>query len=159
MRNIKGYICIASHKGLSILFGENIHNHAQPYENLESNNITPFKTRDLAKKGKFTILKVGNFSSVKISKIEMKIAENLEEWLEFEDQKEGKSLVGIIYLEKGLVIFGPKVNDYGVGPPLGEQLGSNGFKTFEDFETAEYITKENARKSQSKGTLAYFRLG
>ena len=73
MRNIEGYVCVAEAEyGAKFtqffLFGESIRNRPKSYENLATNDLTPYKTKTQARKGKKELSQVCDIKNVRLAK-------------------------------------------------------------------------------------------
>ena len=158
MRDIKGYVCRAKLKNRpgEHLFGENIGNGMgiKNYSNFECNNLTPYATLSEAKKALPNIRKKPDVLSVKIQKINMKLAETADDCFLFENEK---NLV-VVWKDDGgnMNLRGPFVE--GKGDVRGAVPGMpsiyNGFRAFRSYSDAEYVLSELCRQNQSPARFA-----
>jgi hypothetical protein len=157
MQNIKGYVCVAALDDRQILFGQSVEDISRPGENITGNNLTLYSTRDSARKGKKGLQDREMFSSVRIARLELEIAESVPE---IESLKDKTSLVGLLYTDhNGIAIFGPRSDDTSSSDvPLGMTIQQNGLMPFTDYVQAYWVNSENARKALSRGTLALYKL-
>jgi len=67
-----------------------------------------------------------------------------------------KSLVALLEIVHRTIIVGKRVNDSRSVVPLKQTVEENGFVPFDEYGEALDTCSENARKTESKGTLATF---
>ncbi|MEK6758137.1 MAG: hypothetical protein AABX88_03325 [Nanoarchaeota archaeon] len=161
MRNIEGYVCVVNIPNLCdksiprmFLFGEPIEFADGFYNNFRGNGLIPYGSLSNAEKGLKDLTK--RFESVEIKKLKMNLAESNEEIFSFEKKK---SMIVVRLDEFDAILIGPRVNEgFSRYPLYGEELSTNGFKQFNDFEKAFYVCSEEIRQSQCKSVLSTFSL-
>lgn len=164
MRVIDGYVCIATtlpnSKGYQreFLFGPDVDDQDSSYANLSSNDLTPFASRYGAIKGKKELSKRKDFTSVRVARLEMKVAEREEELEEFRNHK---SLVVVMIVKDSSSVdyrlIGPIVEGKPAYHPIpGAFLYDTGFTTFKNFERARYVASEVVRQAESIAPIASF---
>lgn len=153
MRNIQGFICIAAttyHKDQFILFGKNMSQRKQLYQNFETNDFTPFNTVSEAKSASEQILQINHIKKVDIAGIKMQIAENEKEIYEFKNKK---NLVVVKITEcQDKELYGKLVEDHATY--LAASLFVlNGLISFDSFNIAIQSIREINRQAQSPATI------
>jgi len=153
MRYIQGFICVAAtiyHENQFILFGKNISQRKQIYQNFETNDFTPFDNRPDIELASVEILKIPDIQDVVVAHIKMQIAENEKEIYKFENKK---NLVVIGKLESDTKLFGKLIDDYPTY--LSASLFTlNGLIHFDSFEIAIQSIRQINRQTQSGATIA-----
>jgi len=160
----EGYIFIAELVGAEYqpMMGKSINNPGRLFENLASNDITPYDSinqtsRSMRDFGKKFPLKKGT-----IVQLEMSIAESKEEVDNFSD---GDLIVIMTHNTEDKAFLGRKVlgkQDFCNG--VGSKLELNGYKTFQylgeqlKIGTAKYAAKEIHRQAEAPVTIAKFLL-
>jgi hypothetical protein len=162
MREIKGYVCRAKCKNnpRELLFGKNIGNGMgrKNYSNFETNNLTPYATLKEAKKALLNVLKISDVLSAKVQKIEMKLAETVDDCFLFENEKD---LIVVWKDDRGnMNLRGPFVEGTGDVRSAVPGMPSiyNGYITFKSYSAAEYVLSEVCRQAQSPARFATFSL-
>ena len=162
MRCIEGYVCVVKiGDGVSslerqILFGKNSGGGKGTYENIETNDLTPYESKDTAKEGQKQLIKMKNFTSVKLAKLEMTIAETEGE---LDELKDSKSLI-IMMVDEGIKkLMGPMVEGKPNQYPLpGASLCHTNFQTYDSLKKARYLSREVNRQAQCGAPIATFQL-
>jgi len=151
MRTIGGYVCVATIQDTlerRILFGQDVHNNQNGYENIETNGLKPYQSIACARRGKCALAERPDFKSVRIARLALRYAENKGELQQFRGRR---SLVAIAtaradgarYLcgpwREGL----PQVIPF---PGACSRLSDNGFATFRQYADAEQVAREIRRQ-------------
>lgn len=161
LRTINGYVCVVhtTYEDLAILFGKPIDPALEYYENLVSNDYTPFSTIEEVKDARDKQLTRSDFQTVKISSLIMQVAQNEAE-LELNDFQKSRSLVVIFTTDMGKMLIGRIVKGKpGLGPRPGALMIRNGMQPIDNIKSARYIASEQSRQSDgSPAVIATFSL-
>ena len=169
MRKIEGYVIIAGTERAEFLFGKPEQPNPHNYQNIESNDLTPFeiiKKAEYVARTAFSNLK---FSKISLGELYMRIAETKDELISFRKKTNliviMKNYDDILKIDK---LFGPLLDEkiQSAYPLPGTWLSNNGYRTYKrkkeinqsPFERALYQLKEINRQGQCPATIAQFRL-
>lgn len=163
MKTIAGYICLANTNELGttieIPFGKKTDPtlRRQCFENIATNRLVLFDSKNQAKRAIKHILKRPNINKVEIAKLKLEIAETGQE-LENHPFCDSQSLI-VIFFGDSLLLIGRSVEGKPHLYPLpGAPLYFNGFQPIESLESAKYICSEYIRQGQYTATIATFEL-
>ncbi|MBI4059563.1 hypothetical protein HY406_00690 [Candidatus Giovannonibacteria bacterium] len=168
MRHIKGYVCIGKFVReelpcREVLYGKSTSNPGKVFQNFQSNNLEPFKTKKEALRSKKALERLGfsDMERVSLGFVQMEVAETEAECL----QLEGKKNLVVLKKERwtkeewDIQLIGRGVEGKpGIYPLIGAFLFDNGFKPFLNFDGAIYAAREVARQAQCPAALATFQL-
>lgn len=163
MRRVKGYVFVASLDRSEQIFGKRVSDTDGSFENLSTNNITPYRTKKDMRSGAGEFKRIMHgVRKIRFGNLEMQIAESLPDLETFKDKE---PLVVIAGFESAKDFFGPIIEGTGYGDSLsGMRLTENGFQPFfsiqgiSAYERAEYVAREINRQAQSPATIATFDL-
>lgn len=153
---IYGFVCVGmnSQDNLNVLYGAT-HNKLKPEPFFE--NINPFNSLDLAMNSKKILEKriVSGFEEIKIGKLRMKIAENIEEIAKLEHKD-------IVVIAEDSFFGIPEYKLYGDVRPgsrqLGELLYQNGLKLYQSMDKAQKMASQLQREAEISSKIANFKL-
>jgi len=163
MREVKGYVFVVSLGHSEQIFGKRVSDSDGSFENLSTNNITPYRTKKDMRSGARKFEKMmRDVRKIRFGNLEMQIAESVQE-LEYFRNKD--SLIVIASFEREKDFFGKVVEGMGHRSALpGMRLIENGFQPFfsiqgiSAYERAEYAVREINRQAKSPATIATFNL-
>lgn len=162
MREIKGFVCLVvprdTFSTIELLFGKNMGNGQGHYESLESNDLTLFTNRREAQLARDELKQRKDFSEVSLVRIEINMAETLEE---ADSLRRRKNLIVVRknpeFFNETLLI-GRAIEERRRYPLYGSLLSDNGMLPFTEFESAEYTAKEEHRQAQCPSFIATFKI-
>ncbi|MBW2993227.1 hypothetical protein KY317_01480 [Candidatus Woesearchaeota archaeon] len=163
MRKIEGYVCVgivkdAIEREFYFLFGKNTGKGSGHCSNISLNDLTPYETKERAKKGLNDLNARGHFESVKLAQLKMNISGTAEEFDEFEGLDK---IIVVAYHDEfnEQWLMGPFVKGMPSHAPVpGADLSYNGLKTFDSLKSAKYLCREVNRQMQMPARIASFEL-
>lgn len=186
MKIIKGIVCVTSwsdsHQTYHALFGKNCGPGRQHYQNLNSNNLTPFDEIDEARQAFEQLRRRKDIQPTGLCRLTMKLAENLEEGESLKNEKALIAVESLVDHESGksrwdsVSLYGRRVKGC-MGFDSRSELCDNGllpyieekWKAYDYFsgpkviirtayEQARYAACEIIRQNFSFATISTFKL-
>ena len=155
---VGGLVCVGfqGHRPIQI-FGQCINYMPQSYENISSNNLTPFVDEAVSNFAFHELSDSKMFSTVRKGNIELVLAENISELDDFSQKKK------LVVVRKNpenneYMLMGNILDGYGAYPLPGAYFYQNCFKTFRSFERALELLHQVNRQAESPATIGTFRL-
>ena len=156
MKRIEGLVCVGETENGDVLFGRGIHDLSKPYEDIQTNGLSPYRIVSEAMKGLERIKVILESDCVEIKRIKMHVAENE---FDIDVLKKSDSLIVVIYDKEGVRFIGPRIGYHNGNPFPEKPLYDNGLTPFTSFEHADQLASKLNRPPDYVTTLASFRLG
>jgi len=164
MRTIDGYVCVATRRiptsflGKKILYGPKSHQICSDFHN---GDVKAYQALSIAERAKRLLEQQDRISSVKIARLEMRIAESTKDLPELKDSKSLVVIVAESAVRKGSdnPMLGPMYNGLLPYKKLPAQLlYNNDFKPFTTYKEAINVLREVNQELHCPGTIASFKL-
>jgi hypothetical protein len=163
MREVRGYVCIASaplggNRRFELLFGRYAGADGKSYQSLLTSDFLTFRSRREAEKAsREIILLEREFNQAQIAYLNMKIADKEGEAEKY--FRKNKSLIVVVALDLGFKFYGENIGGNLMSTFSGAyDLFLNGFKPFGSYERALDVARDAHRQSECPANIASFKL-